>query len=84
MAAFVGALSPERQGMMRETDAKEESILLHRTTPTAGLRRIRIVIFANRTPYRWNLHTGSRNQYEHKEKWKWKENGCRKVEGLTR
>jgi hypothetical protein len=33
MAAFVGALSPERQGMMRETDAKkgERSIAKNNT-----------------------------------------------------
>jgi len=68
MAAFVGALLPERQGMIRETPMrKRESILLQRTTPTAGLRRIRIVIFANRTPYGWNLHTGTQDQYGHKE-----------------
>ena len=68
MAAFVGALLSERQGMIRETPMrKRESILLQRTTPTAGLRRIRIVIFANRTPYRWNLHTGTQHQYGHKE-----------------
>lgn len=55
MAAFVGALLLKRQGIIRETPMrKRENILLQRTTPTAGLRRIRIVIFANRTPYRWN------------------------------
>jgi hypothetical protein len=52
-----------------ETDAKRKrvSFLLQRTTPTAGLRRIRIVTFANRTPHRWNLHTGTRHQYRHEE-----------------
>jgi hypothetical protein len=68
MAAIVGALSPERQGMIRETPMRKgEGILLQRTTPTAGLRRIRIVTFANRTPYRWNLRAATQYQYGEKE-----------------
>ena len=46
---------------------KRMSILLQRTAPTAGLRRIRIFIFANRTPDRWNLFTGTWHQYRHEE-----------------
>ena len=46
---------------------KRMSILLQRTAPTAGLRRIRIFIFANRTPDRWNLFTGTWHQYRYEE-----------------
>jgi len=43
------------------------SVLLQGATPTARLRCVRIVTFANRTPYRWNLHTETQYQYGHKE-----------------
>src|SRR6266850_6579170 len=35
---------------------KSIDFLLQVTTPTAGLRRIRVLVSPYRTPHRWNLH----------------------------
>jgi hypothetical protein len=42
---------------------KRLNLLLHVTTSSTGLRRVWILVFADRAPHRWNLHR--RRPYQH-------------------
>ena len=56
LVAFVGAhlwkIGRDEGRQIR----KRIDLLLQVTTPTAGLRRIRVLVSPDRTPHRWNLH----------------------------